>query len=138
MGVNAPKIYLDSCIVIYLVEEHATYAAQIRRAIAALPDAQFCISPLVELECLVGPLKLADTNLQTQYGQFFTNLCRLNIPDEVYQAAAKLRATYNIRTPDAIHIAVAQQHGCAQLWTNDNRLATAASTLVVNVTVSAP
>lgn len=50
MGVNAPKIYLDSCIVIYLVEEHATYAAQIRRAIAALPDAQFCISSLVELE----------------------------------------------------------------------------------------
>ena len=138
MGVAAPKIYLDSCVVIHLVEEHATYAVQIRNAIAAVPEAQFCISPLVELECLVGPLKLADTNLQTQYEQFFTNLSRLNIPDEVYQAAAKLRAIYNLRTPDAIHIAVAQQHGCTQFWTNDNRLATAASTFVVNITVSAP
>lgn len=138
MGVTVPKIYLDSCVVIYLVEEHVTYAVQIRNAISALPQAQFCISPLVELECLVGPLKLADTNLQIQYEQFFTNVCRLNIPDEVYQAAAKLRATYNLRTPDAIHIAVAQQHGCTQLWTNDNRLAAAASTLVVNIAASTP
>lgn len=138
MGVAAPKIYLDSCIVIYLVEEHDIYAAQIRRAIAALPDARFCISPLVELECLVGPLKLADTSLQAQYEQFFADLYRLTMPDEVYRMAARLRATSNLRTPDAIHIAVAQQHGCSQLWTNDGRLTKAAPALAVNITVHAP
>lgn len=38
MGVAAPLIYLDSCIVIYLVEQHPTYFETVRNGIRT-PDA---------------------------------------------------------------------------------------------------
>ena len=37
-------------------------------------------------------------------------------------AAAELRARFNLKTPDALHLAAAQCHGCEALWTHDNRL----------------
>lgn len=132
MGVDAPMIYLDSCIVIYLVEEHAEFSEKVRSAIRTVPNARFCISPLVEMECLVGPLKLGDVTLQTEYQEFFAQLFRIGIPDEVYHTAANLRAIHAIKTPDALHLAVAQYHGCTQLWTNDDRLAKAAPNLAAN------
>lgn len=133
MGVDSPWVYLDSCIVIYLVEEHTVFLEQIRTAISAAGDAQFCISALVELECLVVPLRLADTDLQAEYERFFSKLVLLPILDEAYRTAARLRATYGLKTPDALHTAIAQYHGCTHLWTNDDRLSKAARGLAVNV-----
>jgi uncharacterized protein len=39
--------------------------------------------------------------------------------------AAELRAGFNLKTPDALHLACAQHHGFEALWTNDPRLNTA-------------
>ncbi len=133
MDVAGTTVYLDSCIVIYLVEEHPIYAAPIQQALAAAGNVRLCISPLVELECLVGPYKLADTVLQAEYMHFFEQLVRLEIPDSVYDKAARLRASHGIRTPDALHVAIAQHHGCTHLWTNDDRLLKAFGTFAVNV-----
>jgi uncharacterized protein len=133
VGVGVEKIYLDSCIAIYLVEEHVTFAKPVLEAIATVLDAQFCVSPLVELECLVGPFKLADQGLQSEYEQFFAGLSRLGIPDDAYRTAARLRSAHNLRTPDALHIAVARYHSCTQFWTNDDRLAKAAPHLAINI-----
>ena len=133
MGVTVQTIYLDSCIVIYLVEEHPIFFEPIKRAIAASGDARLCISPLVELECLVGPLKSSDALLEADYEQFFAELSRLGIPEEIYRDAAMLRAKHGVKTPDALHVAIALYHSCTHLWTNDDRLAKAVGTFAVNV-----
>ena len=39
-----------------------------------------------------------------------------------YRLAAELRAHHRLKTPDALHLATAQSHGCTEIWTNDNRL----------------
>lgn len=49
------KIYFDSCIAIYLVEEHLVYSSVIESLLAEA-RAIVCYSPLIELECLVLPL----------------------------------------------------------------------------------
>lgn len=116
-------IYLDSCLVIYLVERHPVWLASLRQAIAAEPEAQFAISPLVKAECLIGPLRRGDLPAEAAYQVMFGTLATVDIPEAAYLAAARLRARFGLKLPDALHLACAQQHQCVALWTNDARLA---------------
>jgi predicted nucleic acid-binding protein len=126
-------IYLDSCLVIYLVENHPRWGERIAGAIAQAEAARFSISPLVKCECLVGPMKRGDPVLERAYSQLFDQFALLPMPDPVYLHAARLRAHFGLRTPDALHLACAQHHGCDALWTNDDRLAQASHGLALNI-----
>ena len=44
-----------------------------------------------------------------------------------------VKRSSSLRTPDALHLAAAQVHGCSALWTNDSRLAVAGRGLAVDV-----
>jgi predicted nucleic acid-binding protein len=66
---------------------------------------------------------------------FFECYVRLDITPNSYRKAAELRAQQGLKTPDALHLAVAQYHDCGSFWTNDNRLHTIAERLAVNVLV---
>jgi predicted nucleic acid-binding protein len=118
-------IYLDSCVLIYLVEHRSKLGDDVRQAMRKAPQALFCVSPLVKLECMVGPIKSADPVLQRAYMNTFENFETLSMPEQVYLQAAQLRARFGLRTSDALHLACAQHHRCEALWTNDNRLAKA-------------
>lgn len=133
MELTTGRIYLDSCLVIYLVEQHATFFPQVKNAIEKLSDSEYCISPLVEMECLIGPLKLHNARLVDEYGAFLSRMTILEMPREVYQAAAQLRSIHNIKTPDALHLATALHHHCDQVWTNDDRLVKASAGIARNV-----
>jgi len=115
-------IYLDACLVIYLVEQHPRWGESVAAAMAHDADARFAVSPLVKCECLVGPIKQADAVLQGAYMSLFRHLVPLDMPEPVYLRAAQLRAQYGLKTPDALHLACAHHHHCEALWTNDDRL----------------
>lgn len=132
MGVRG-AIYLDSCLVIYLVEEHPRYFPAIRQAIETHANRRFCISPLVELECLVMPLRHCDQALIDRYELFFQDYVCLEINANIYRTAAELRARHGLKTPDALHLATAQSHYCTEFWTNDERLYAIAGPLAVNI-----
>lgn len=85
-------------------------------------DARFALSPLVKMECLVGAIQRDDPVLQQEYAELFATFASLSMPEPVYLQAAQLRAHFGLKTPDAVHLACAQHHRCAALWTNDNRL----------------
>lgn len=104
-----------------------------RRAIEDMPNVRFCVSPLVELECLVGPLRRGDSDLAAVFEQFFSLTVQLAISPAAYREAARLRAIHGLKTPDALHLATAVLHSCEQLWTNDNRLSKASGGMAVNV-----
>lgn len=114
--------YIDSCLLIYLVEEHPIFGPRMKSAMAEDPAARFAISPLVKLECLVAPLKRGDPVLQRAYEMLFSRFLLLSMPEDVFLQAARLRAQFNLKTPDALHLATAQHHSCAALWTNDDRM----------------
>lgn len=126
-------IYLDTCLLIYATERDPVFGEPTLAAMAAHPDTRFAISPLVKLECLVNPIKSGDLVLQRHYEAAMAQLIQLPFPEQVFLAAAQLRGRFNLRTPDALHLACAQHHGCDALWTNDDRLAEAGHGLARNV-----
>ena len=113
-------VYLDSCIAIYLIEEHEQYLPAIDRHLA--DDIEICISDLVVLECLVKPLRDKNEPLIAKFKNEFEGFVTLQLSSDVYVVAAKLRAEFGIKVPDALHLACALHHGCTEFWTNDDRL----------------
>lgn len=126
-------IYLDACLLIYAIEEHPQWAGLVRSAMAREHGQAFAISPLVKLECLVKPMRTGDLALERRYEAGLARLRLLELSDAVFVQAAQLRARFGLKTPDALHLACAQHHGCSSLWTNDDRLAGAAHGLSRNL-----
>ena len=137
MGLTKFSIYLDSCLAIYLVEEIPAFVTGLENAIAAIADAEVCISPLTEMECLIIPLRQRNKELVAKFENWFSTVEVVPIDAEVFREAAQLRADFNsLKTPDAIHLATAIHYQCDEFWTNDNRLEPVAPSLVKNVLIT--
>lgn len=120
-------IYLDSCIAIYLTEGTDPFSARIEAKLS--PQSDLCISALVELECLVQPIREKRSELIAAYKSQFADYGNLEINKAVFQSATELRATHGLKVPDALHLACAHHHQCAEFWTNDAQLNKVAKTL---------
>jgi predicted nucleic acid-binding protein len=125
-------IYLDACVLIYLIEGHERQKAEVEQRIAQV-EAEFCISPMVKCECLVGPSRDDHLRLRQRYLTLFDQFLSLELIEAIYFQAAELRGRYGLRTPDALHLACAQHHGCDVLWTNDTRLARASRGISISL-----
>ena len=101
------RIYLDACIVIYLIEKHPVFEEPILRRLEQSPDCQLAVSPLLRLEVLTKPLRDQDTALVQEYEEFLSSKIWLPIPEAIYESALQLRATFRLKTPDALHLAIA-------------------------------
>ena len=128
------QIYLDTCIVIYVVEKHHLYSPKIENLMNSLSNVEFNYSALVKMESFIMPLRNKDLRLQRFYELFFNAQIILPVTNEVYERAAQLRADFpSLKTPDALHLATAIHHNCDEFWTNDNRLDKIAPNLVKKV-----
>ncbi|MBN2108790.1 MAG: type II toxin-antitoxin system VapC family toxin [Deltaproteobacteria bacterium] len=116
------RIYLDSCIVIYLIEGAGSLQTAVEAAIRENSVKAFCVSELVRLECKVGPMKRSQKKLLEEYDRFFENVVVLEMNKNVFETATSLRAAHSIKTPDALHLACAIYNQCDEFWTNDNHL----------------
>ena len=126
------EIFFDSCVAIYLVEEHPEYVERIRARLVG-SRARITYSPLVEMECMVLPIRQQRLELAARFHDFFALSHRLALSDAVYEKATELRARHGLKTPDALHLATALHYGCDELWTNDARLSNVAGSLAINV-----
>ncbi len=116
-------VYVDANPVIYSVEKHPVYwpvLLPMWQAAKGKPI-EIVSSDLVLMETLVGPLKSGDTVLANDYEQLFQQpqVRLLPISQVILREAARLRASTNLKTPDAIHAATAQLAAVALFVTND-------------------
>ena len=117
------RIFLDSCIVIDLVEAKPEQQDQLKTLIAGK---QVYTSELVRLESRLQPLRDHRDDLLDVYDDYFER-CRMIFFDRpLFDLACRLRIDHRIKTPDALHLAAALMAKCEQFWTNDNRLTKAA------------
>jgi len=127
------KVYLDTCCVIYLLEDVPVFSEQIRKFMAINTDAILCVSPLVRLEALVKSTIDGNIALIADYEIFLADQQWLTIGNVEFDRALALRVGHKIKTPDALHLATAMQHDCVEFWTNDERLQQAATGMAVNI-----
>jgi predicted nucleic acid-binding protein len=118
-----PRIYLDSAPVIYLVEQVAPFWTSVRARLSA-SDVVCVSSELTRMECLVKPLRNGDAPLVADFDDFFAAQVSEMAPftPAVFRRAAEIRARYNFRTPDALHLAAAVEAACDIFLTNDAQL----------------
>jgi len=127
------KVYLDTCCVIYLLEDVPVFSEQIRKYMAVNMDAILCVSLLVRLKALVKPTCDGNIALIADYEIFLADQQWLAVGDVEFDRALSLRASHRIKTPDALHLAIAMQHDCVEFWTNDERLRQTAAGMAVNI-----
>ncbi len=71
------------------------------------------------------PLQANDTLLVSRYRTMFyqtTGISVISVSPSAGDLAAELRARYNLRTPDALHVACAIDAGCDAFLTNDTAI----------------
>ncbi|MCX7115295.1 MAG: PIN domain-containing protein [Gammaproteobacteria bacterium] len=124
------RIFLDACIIIYWVEAaHPFYAdllAKLQHIAEEHPDHILTVSRLSLLECLVKPLRMHEKKIVNDYQTFFESpaVSIIELDHQVIDIATHLRATCNLRTPDAIQAACCLSINSPHLFlTNDKRFA---------------
>ncbi|MEH2013433.1 type II toxin-antitoxin system VapC family toxin [Nostoc sp.] len=116
-------IYIDTPVVIYSMEWNPDYYSLLQPLWLKFQtgEIQIISSELILMEALVLPLRNNDTFLINAYEELLLsqNMQLVPISQSILRQAANLRATTNLKTPDAIHAATALSVNCNQFITND-------------------
>ena len=120
-------IAIDSVIFIYVWNRQPEFFGPAKRVLEKISSGQAAgiFSQIGMVGLLTGPKKLRRTSMALLYSERvknFPNLSVLNLNDNIVDLASSLRAKYNLRTPDAIHIATAIDAGADKFVTNDKSL----------------
>ncbi|MBE9127432.1 MULTISPECIES: type II toxin-antitoxin system VapC family toxin [unclassified Coleofasciculus] len=118
---------LDSAPLIYFIEENPAYLEMTDAFFEAMVHGELRVvtSVITLLEVLVYPLRQGNSILAQQYRDILSDeegLTTIEVSPAIAEIAAQLRATYNLRTPDAIQMATAIRQGASFFLTNDSRL----------------
>jgi predicted nucleic acid-binding protein len=118
---------VDTAPLIYYVEGHPTYLPRRDPFFQAVAQADITVvtSIITLIEVSIRPLRNDDTVVVARYSEILFDTAQIvttNVTAPIAREAARLRATYNLRTPDAIQLATAITAGAVAFLTNDERL----------------
>ena len=123
----ASLLYVDSAPVIYFIEEHERFFSLVEPVIEAINrgEKRAFTSYVTLLEVLVKPLERKRPDLVRIYRELLLgnpNLRMAPLERSVTEEAARVRAFYRFRIPDAIQLATARLGGAEVFVTNDENL----------------
>ncbi len=128
------RAYLDTNIVIYLVEQNPTWFSKVVARLAPLRAAgdQLVIGDLTRAECLVGPFQSGDAAVLASCRTFFgdPDIQVFPMTAATCERAARIRAADKLELVDSLHLATAIENGCGLFLTNDAQLARCTSITV--------
>jgi predicted nucleic acid-binding protein len=120
-------IFIDTAPLIYYIEENPQYLKFLQALFASYKEYGyvFVTSMITLMEVLVLPLRHKKTELAHKYESILTNSRSIKlvaIDVEITKISARLRATYPLKTPDAIQLATAIAYAADTFLTNDKQL----------------
>ena len=118
---------LDTAPLIYFMEQNPNYIEMMRLFFSSFArgDFRMVTSTVTLVEVLVYPLRQGNTVLAQEYRDILLapeNLTVVELAPDIAEIAAQLRASHNLRSPDAIQMATAIREGASLFLTNDARL----------------
>jgi predicted nucleic acid-binding protein len=117
-------VALDTAPLIYVVEKHPIFCPLIRPLFVALEAG--VTSTVTLLEVLVQPIRNGNEVLAREYRAILRSSSALTVApvsSEIAEEAARLRAKFNLRTPDSVQLATAVISRADAFLTNDAHLA---------------
>lgn len=120
-------IGLDTSVFIYHLESHPNYLPLTQELLEGIEQGKWraVTSVITLMEISVVPFKIKREDIAGKYEALFVNFPNLLILDinrTITRQAARLRATHQLRPPDALQIAACLSAGAKIFVTNDNRL----------------
>ena len=120
-------VYLDTNILIYLLEDYPHYQQNLDRLLGLIESQDISVhtSQLSLAEALVKPLRDQNKEVVAGYEGLFSATSFLTIHRidlDVLVRAAEIRSRTPHKLPDAIHIATAENFGCDVFMTNDGNI----------------
>jgi predicted nucleic acid-binding protein len=117
-------IGLDTAVFIYYIEEHPRFLPLVEPVFEGIGRGRWeaVTSGVTLLETLVVPYRTGDQELADHYELVLTHsrgLRLLELDRSLLRAAARLRATTGVKTPDALQLAAALAMRCTAYLTND-------------------
>ncbi|MEX0978441.1 MAG: type II toxin-antitoxin system VapC family toxin [Pirellulales bacterium] len=123
----------------YLLPRRALSVRRLGQAFfEALDGGEFqAITSILTLtEVLIHPLRANDSKLAARYRETLLdaeNLSVFAMTEDIAEEAARVRATTNLRVPDAIQWATATRRGATFFLTNDRKLSKLSGIAVINL-----
>ncbi len=123
----ASLAYLDTAPLIYVIEDHPTFAPLVFPLLHAIDRGEKRGVPsfLTLAEILVQPYRRRRADLAARYRELLLgspNMRLLALDEAVAVEAARIRASYGVRLPDAVHLATAVTAEAEVFVTGDARL----------------
>lgn len=120
------RIYWDTMLFIYWLENHPVYAKQVQHILSRMERRhdRLYTSAFTVAEVLVGPYKVGDLGMAKKIREVFDGPFIEVLPFTLKASDqyAQIRAQHRISPADAIHLACAAQAGTDLFLTNDASL----------------
>lgn len=121
-------IGVDSCVFIYMFEDHPEFQPLCAAVFDSLSksEAHIIASAITVSEVMVKPFEKKNHRAIALYENVFATLPNFSLVPvdfQVAEDAARIRSEYGILLPDAIHIASSLAAGATLFATNDYKLA---------------
>ncbi len=125
-AIQGSRVYLDANIWIYALEGYPSFIQDLTALLQSIAQGTLTAitSELSLAEALVKPIQNQNVAQQEIYKQAICsrqNVFVVPIQRNVLIEAAQLRASTNLKLPDAIHAATALVTQCSTFLTNDQR-----------------
>ncbi len=121
------KIYLNTNLYISFFEGTPDISERVEKLLLNTLEKEIEItaSPLITMELLIAPLRERNEQLTNVYKNLKNHIANIHFVDfspKISEIAAVLRATYNLATPDCIHLATAIDEKVNIFYTTDKRI----------------
>ncbi len=121
------RVGFDAAPIIYYVEGNVDFEPRCTPFFHAIGRGRIegFTSSISLPETLVHPFRMGDAARETAFRDLLLDTEGMTtrvVSIDIAEVAAWLRATYNLRTPDAVQVATALHSGCDIFLTNDDKL----------------
>ncbi|WP_332055229.1 type II toxin-antitoxin system VapC family toxin [Reyranella sp.] len=127
-------VLMDSAPIIYVLEAHSRLGPRFRPLFEAHAAGQlrFAVTTVTVAEVLAGPLQAGDEVLASRYRSILESWQPLALDMDIAESAARLRASLDLKLPDAVQAASALAIGATALVTHDRDFSRVRSLRVIS------